>query len=256
MTRLLTPPLTLKQRLLQIFNLRLGEGRRTLLMFAFYTATSMGILWLEVSSAALFLEEYGAQSLPLIYIFSAAVGFGLSLIYAWLQRLLPLRWVVVLIALLMALPLPLFWLGMALPAVVAVTVFVMRLWVEAIYSLNDLNVAVVANQLFNIREIKRSYPIVSSGNLVADVLSGFSVYLLLQLLGLKNVIVLACLIMVAGGGILLYISHRYEHAFPDSLRRTEDTASNHSTRRLRGSTRQYVILLFSFLPRASCDVSG
>ncbi|MFE4106907.1 HEAT repeat domain-containing protein [Almyronema epifaneia] len=244
-TRLSTP-LFSKQRLLKIVNLRSGEGHRTLLMFAFYTATSMGILWLEVSSAALFLGQYGAQSLPLIYIFSAVVGFGLSFIYAWLQRLLPLRWVIVLIALLMALPLPLFWLGMALPALAAITVFVMRLWVEAIYSLNDLNVAVTANQLFNIREIKRSYPIISSGNLVADVLSGFSIYLLLRLLGLKNVIVLACLMMLVGGGILIYISDRYEHAFPESLKRTEDNASNHSTRRLRGSTRQYVILLFSF----------
>ena len=249
-TRFSTPQLISKQKLLQVFNLRSGEGRRTLLMFAFYTATSMGILWLEVSSAALFLGAYGAQSLPWIYIFSAGVGFGLSFVYSWLQRLLPLRWVVVLIAVLMALPLPLFWLGMSLPALAAITVFMMRLWVEAIYGLNDLNVAVIANQLFNIREIKRSYPIISSGNLVADVLSGFSIYLLLQLLGLQNVIVLACLTMLIGGGILFYISNRYEHAFPDSLRRTEDSSSNHAARRLKGSTRQYVILLFSFFALA------
>jgi ATP/ADP translocase len=172
-------PRNWQQSLLQIINLRSSEVERTLLMFACYTATSMGILWLEVSSAALFLDEYGPQSLPLIYIFSAGVGFSLSFVYSWLQRLLPLRWVIVIISLLMAVPVLLFRWGMAIPALAATTVFVMRLWMEAIYGLNDLNVSVTANQLFNIREIKRTYPLISSGNLVADVLSGFSVYLLL-----------------------------------------------------------------------------
>lgn len=93
-----------QQKLLQIINLRPREAERTLLMFAFYTATSMGILWLEVSSAALFLETHGAKSLPLIYIFSAGVGFGLSFVYSWMQRFLPLRWVIVVMAVLMAIP--------------------------------------------------------------------------------------------------------------------------------------------------------
>jgi hypothetical protein len=43
--------------MLRIINLRPNEAKRTFLMFAFYTATSMGILWLEVSSAALFLDD-------------------------------------------------------------------------------------------------------------------------------------------------------------------------------------------------------
>ena len=233
--------------MLQIINLRPEEAKRTLLMFAFYTAMSMGILWLEVSSAALFLREYGAKSLPWIYIFSAVVGFSLSFIYSWLQRFLPLRRVIVLIALLMALPLVLFRLGLDVPYLAAITVFIMRLWMEAIYGLNDLNVSVTANQLFDIREIKRAYPLISSGNLVADILSGFSIYLLLSLFGLENVLLLACLFMVVGAGVLFYLAQTYEHAFPDSPRRQMAAAeSSGSTQRLLGSMRQYVVLLFSF----------
>jgi HEAT repeat protein len=240
-------PRNWQQSLLQIINLRSSEVERTLLMFACYTATSMGILWLEVSSAALFLDEYGPQSLPLIYIFSAGVGFSLSFVYSWLQRLLPLRWVIVIISLLMAVPVLLFRWGMAIPALAATTVFVMRLWMEAIYGLNDLNVSVTANQLFNIREIKRTYPLISSGNLVADVLSGFSVYLLLTLVKLENVLLMSFLIMVVGSGILLYVSRAYEHAFPDSLKRqSEAEGTPHSAQRMRGSMGQYVVLLLSF----------
>ncbi|MGB6017794.1 MAG: MFS transporter, partial [Nodosilinea sp.] len=217
---------------------------------AFYTATSMGILWLEVSSAALFLDAYGASSLPWIYIFSAGVGLGLSVVYSWLQRLFPLRRVIVIIAMLMAIPVLGFRWGLTVPWLAAPMVFSMRLWIEAIYGLNDLNLSVTANQLFNIREIKRAYPIISSGNLVADVISGFSVYLLLKLIGLQNVLLLSFVVMVVGAVVLYHLSRNYEHAFPDSPRRQAEDAeaveSYRSRQRLQGQIRQYVVLLFSF----------
>jgi hypothetical protein len=236
-----------QERILRIINLRPNEAERTALMFGFYTATSMGILWLEVSSAALFLGEYGAESLPWIYIFSAGVGFGLSFVYSWMQRFFPLRWVIVLIAVVMAIPVLLFRWGLDIEPLLPMTVFAMRLWMEAIYGLNDLNVSITANQLFNIREIKRTFPLISSGNLVADVLSGFSVYLLVTLVGLKNVLLLSFLVMIAGAGILVVISRNYDHAFPDSLRRQAEAGEEaHSAQRSRQTMGQYVIMLFSF----------
>lgn len=236
-----------QQKLLRIINVRPNETERTFLMFAFYTATSMGILWLEVCSAALFLEEYGADSLPWIYIFSAGIGFGLSFFYSWLQGFLPLRRVIVIIAVVMAAPILLFRWGLDVAALLPITVFAMRLWTEAIYGLNDLNVAITANQLFNIREIKRTFPIISSGNLVADVLSGFSVFLLVTLVGLNNVLLLSFLIMVAGSAILLVISRNYDHAFPDSLKQQAEAGQDdHKAQRSRDTIGQYVIMLFSF----------
>lgn len=62
------------QLLLQWVNLRPEEAERTFLMFAFYTATSVGVLWLEASTVGLFLEEYGADQLPWIYISGAVIG--------------------------------------------------------------------------------------------------------------------------------------------------------------------------------------
>jgi hypothetical protein len=123
----------------------------------------------------------------------------------------------------------------------------MRLWLEAVYVLNDLNTAITANQLFNIREIKRTYPLISSGILVADVISGFSLTLLITLGGLKNVVVLACLMMVIGAGILFHLSRSYQQAFPESPRRQkEEQQADFMNRRIQGPLRRYVILLFTF----------
>ena len=257
-SRTALPPLSnWQQRLLRIINLRPNEAERTFLMFSFYTATSMGILWLEVSSAALFLETYGPASLPWIYIFSAGVGFGLTFVYSWLQKFLPLRRVIVIIAVLMAVPVLLFRWGLAVEPLLPFTIFGLRLWMEAIYGLNDLNVSITANQLFNIREIKRTFPLISSGNLVADVLSGFSVFFLVSFVGLDNVLVLSFVIMMVGAGVLLIISRNYDHAFPDSLQRQAEAGQDdHKAQRSRGTIRSYVTMLFSFFcAGADLDVS-
>ncbi|MEX0270069.1 Npt1/Npt2 family nucleotide transporter [Leptolyngbyaceae cyanobacterium UHCC 1019] len=250
-----------KQPLLQGFNLRAEEAERTFLMFAFYAATSIGLVWLEAITADLFLSEYKAEGLPWIYIASAGIGSGLSFVYSQLQKALPLRRVIVIIALLMAAPLLLFWLGLSAQAVypfefwkvstVGITIFLMRLWVEALNVLNDLNTAITANQLFNIREIKRTYPLISSGILVADVISGFSLGFMIRLVGnLENMVLLSCGMMAIGAGILFYLSNAYQQAFPDFLRRrsgSEDQASEFSTNRsVQGSLRRYVILLYLF----------
>ncbi len=235
-------------RWLKALNLRPEEGERTLLLLAFYTLMSMGILWLEVSSAALFLEEYGAKSLPLIYLFTALVGASLNTVYSGLQRLLPLRWAIVLIAVMMTLPMLAFRVGLGVAAWAPVTIFAMRLWMEAITDLNELNLEVTANQLFNIREIRRTFPLISSGNLLADALSGFTLYLLIGLLGIENVLYLVFGIMMLGTAVLYVIGRNYQHAFPDSVRRrSEETGDAFSARRLQSLIRRYVLLLFGFV---------
>ncbi len=238
-------------RLLRWFNLRPEEGKRTLLMFAFYTITSIGLLWLEQTTIALFLEGFGAEGLPVIYIASALMGSGIGFLYSWLQNNLPLGRVFAIIAILMALPLILFRVGLDLQylggAITLATVFLMRLWIDAEEILSDLNSQVAANQLFNIREIKRAYPIISSGLLVGDVISGFSLFFLVPILGLKNIIIAAAVMLTLGGFMLRYLTQRYKEAFPDKpVREIEELETSLNSRRLNKSLRRYVFPLFTF----------
>ncbi|HIK12543.1 MAG TPA: MFS transporter [Oscillatoriaceae cyanobacterium M33_DOE_052] len=236
-------------KILQWLNLRPDEAGRTGLMFAFYTATSVGLLWLEASAVGLLLGEYGAASLPWIYIAGAVLGSALGFLYSWLQKIMSLRRTIVAIAILIPTPLVLFRFGLENQAIFlyGVTVFILRLWVESIYILNDLNTAIAANQLFNIREIKRTYPIISSGILLADVVSGFSLPFLLDLFGLANVTIAAAVMFSVGAGLLYYLSERYKQAFPDSRSEFgEDEEARFINKRLQGQQRSYVVPLIAF----------
>ncbi|MGJ3254600.1 MAG: Npt1/Npt2 family nucleotide transporter [Elainellaceae cyanobacterium] len=220
-------------------------------MFAFYTCICVGILWLEFSASALFLGEYGANSLPWVYIASAGMGTVLGFVYSRLQKTLLLRHVIVVIPVLMAVPLFLFRIGLNPIFLGGYAIFLMRLWLEAIYILNELNTSITANQLFNIREIKRAYPLISSGILLADVLSGFSMPVLRQLVGLENVILVACIMLLIGGGILYYIGQTYQQSFPDLPRRTlHEKQTDFTTRRLQGPLYRYVVLVITFFVMA------
>ncbi len=236
-----------EQGWLQWLNLRPEESERTFLMFAFYTLSSVGILWLEVSIAALFLGEYGAESLPWIYIASAVIGTGFGFLYSWLQKFFSLRQVLVFTAGLMAAPLFLFWIGMHPALLGGYTIFLMRLWLEAIYVLNEVNTSITANQLFTIREIKRTYPLISSGILAADVFSGLSLPPLRSLIGLPNVILMAGLMLCGSAGILFYLTRAYAQFFPDaSRRRATDRQSDFSKQRIQGQLRNYVFWVVAF----------
>jgi HEAT repeat protein len=245
-----------RQGVLRSLNLRSEEVERTVLMFLVYTLTSVGLIWLELSTVGLFLDEYGADKMPWIYIASAFIGSGLGFVYSWLQKILPLRRVIVIVLAMMSVPLFLFRFGIGYEntkiagiSIAFITIFLMWLWVEACYVLNDLNTSITSNQLFNIREIKRTYPLVSSGYLVAGVVSGFSLPVLLYVVGLKNVTLISGFMVATGSVLLYYLTEKYRQAFPETARWTddeEDEQQEFTARKVTGPLQKYAVPLVSF----------
>ncbi|PSB28849.1 MFS transporter [filamentous cyanobacterium Phorm 46] len=246
-----------RQKVLRSLNLRSEEVERTVLMFLVYTLTSVGLIWLELSTVGLFLDEFGADKMPYIYIASAFIGSGLGFVYSWLQKILPLRRTVVVVLAMMSVPLFLFRFGIGYEntkiagiSIAFITIFLMWLWVEACYVLNDLNTSITSNQLFNIREIKRTYPLVSSGYLVAGVVSGFSLPVLLYVVGLKNVTLISGLMVATGSLLLYYLTEKYRQAFPETAHWTddedEDDQQEFTARKVTGPLQKYAVPLVSF----------
>ncbi len=227
-------------------------------MFLAYSAMSIGVLWLEAAATGLFLAEYGADRLPLIYLSSTLLSIFLGVIYSWIQTVLPLRWSLVLVSLLMAFPVLLFQQGLTLPAdtpvvvlgsvvgltTIKVVAIGMRLWLQVVYVLNDLNTTITANQLFNVRELRRTYPLISSGVLVADAASGFILSGVSDKIGSSGVILVAFSMMILATGILFYITQRQSRFFDTTARRRE--VNTEATQQLRGHTTNYRWLLLVF----------
>ena len=246
----------LLSRALRVMNLRSEESGRTFWMFLSYAATSVGVLWLEATASALFLEQYSADKLPLIYLSSTVLSIFLGFLYGLVQSIIPLRWVIVLVSVMMALPVLAFQQGLLLPAGATIGGFVafktvvlcMRLWLQVVYVLNDTNTTITANQLFNVRELRRTYPLISSGVLVADAVSGFLLPLVSDRFGLSGVTMTAFSMMMLGSMILFYITRKQSRFFDTTLRRRE-SANQELGQVLQGQAMNYrwMLLLFFVL---------
>jgi ATP/ADP translocase len=247
------------RRILRWLNLRPGEIGRTGWMFAFYVLTSIGILWFEATSSGLFLKHFGANYLPYIYLASMVISSIWSVFYTWLQRYVKLQWVIVLVAVLIATPIPLLLFGVQrgteIPAAVGILgmtllqscILGMRLWLQTIYVLSDLNATITANQLFNVREVRRAYPLISSGVLVSDVIAGLTLPFILDQMGLGMAILAAFVMILLGAGILFLLGQFYERYFPQSTTRRKDSTRSESDRRqVAGELSRYRNLLFAF----------
>ena len=245
-------------RFLRGLNLRPEESNRTFWMFLGCSTMSVGVLWLETAATGIFVAEYGTDRLPLIYLSSTLVSIFLGVIYAWVQSIVPLRWSLVLVSLLMAFPVLLFYQGLVLPpdtpvlwmgGIVGLTTLkmvaiAMRLWLQVVYVLNDLNTSITANQLFNVRELRRTYPLISSGVLVADAASGFLLSGVLAIIGSSGVVLVSFSMMILATGILFLITQKQSRFFDITSRRRE--VNTESTQQLRGQTMNYRWLLLLF----------
>ena len=245
-------------RFLRGLNLRPEESNRTFWMFLGCSTMSVGVLWLETAATGIFVAEYGTDRLPLIYLSSTLVSIFLGVIYAWVQSIVPLRWSLVLVSLLMAFPVLLFYQGLVLPpdtpvlwmgGIVGLTTLkmvaiAMRLWLQVVYVLNDLNTSITANQLFNVRELRRTYPLISSGVLVADAASGFLLSGVLAIIGSSGVVLVSFLMMILATGILFLITQKQSRFFDITSRRRE--VNTEATQQLRGQTMDYRWLLLLF----------
>ena len=245
----------LLSRALRVMNLRSEESGRTFWMFLSYAATSVGVLWLEATASALFLEQYSADNLPLIYLSSTVLSIFLGFLYGLVQSIIPLRWVIVLVSVMMALPVLAFQQGLILPAGATIGGFVafktvvlcMRLWLQVVYVLNDTNTTITANQLFNVRELRRTYPLISSGVLVADAASGFLLPLVSHRFGLSGVTLTAFIMMMLGSVILFYITRKQSRFFDTTLRRRESASQESQVLQGQAMNYRWMLLLFFVL---------
>ena len=178
--------------LLSLFNVRPGEERSTVLMFGHAFAMGMSTSFFETAATALFLVRFDEKILPYIYIAAAVVNTLTGIVYsrigdrtsfANLMRLTLIFLFVVVCAL---------WLGISLTEV-SWLLFGLLIWYRVLSSLTDLEYWAVAMRLYDVRQGKRLFSFIGSGEVVARIASSFSAPLLIGLVGVTNLLLLSAI---------------------------------------------------------------
>jgi HEAT repeat protein len=172
------------------------ERRSAGLMLAHSFAMGLATTFFETAASALFLARFGAPLLPWMYIGAAVVNTATGLVYTSVQRRLPFAKLMTATLVLLISTVSLLRAGLALSSAPWL-VFGLLVWYRAVSALTDLEYWAVATRLYDVRQAKRLFGLIGSGEVVARIVASFSVPLLAPRIGVTNLVTLSALALGA-----------------------------------------------------------
>jgi len=178
------------------FGVEPEEERGAALMLAHSAFMGFSTVFFETAASALFLGQYGASALPSVYLAAAALSAATGYSYSRLQNRLSFS--TLMTGTLVSLMLVVGALRGALFLTQAMGVFFFAMVFYRVLSiLTDLEYWAVAGRLYDLRQGKRLFGFVGTGEVVARIIGSFSVPVALQFGGVPNLFVLSALSLLA-----------------------------------------------------------
>jgi AAA family ATP:ADP antiporter len=226
-------------RLWQAFNIR--ENERTLVGLLVLHSFFVGLPRILGGTAAgtLFLREYDAQSLPIVYVSAAFVTPLVGFIFNRLGNRVAFGRVLLANLALQYLSLfGFYWIFIRVDAPWPAMAF--AIWFQVVWVLTSLEFWGLAGRLFDVRQAKRLFVLIGSGEVVAMIVVGVLGKALIDLVSVEGLI----LVGSAGipGSIVLVMFMRVRHA--DRMERSSTPQGNEihpeTLTSARARTRRYV----------------
>lgn len=190
------------------FNIQPGEGPLVSLLTLQYFFLGVAFVFTQTAAFAMFLDEFGPQGLPFVYL---AIAIGASLaafLYLKLGERLPLsKLLVANLASLAILSLGLR-LGLLLPQS-RLFVFILPVWFQILANFVILAVWTLAGRLLDVRQAKRLFGLIGLGYWLAIAAGGFLIASVVAVLGTANLLVLATISLLLGMVFQLATLRRY-----------------------------------------------
>jgi HEAT repeat protein len=176
----------------KILNVKKNEFGFVKLLFFHNFFQGVGLALFYTAANALFLAQASVKSLPLVYMLSALLLIGIGSLYSYIEQRFSVKRLLQ------------FSLGLLVISILGLRVgihftqslwiaFAMIMWYRVTSLLNYLEFWGLTSMLLDVRQSKRLFGLVSSGEVTAKLLGYFSVPALVPLVGNENLIVIAAL---------------------------------------------------------------
>ncbi|MEO6549845.1 MAG: hypothetical protein ABIN94_17720 [Ferruginibacter sp.] len=188
---------------LKVFNVRQEEAWLVKKLFLLQFFQGAGIAFFFTASFAMFLEKFVITKLPLVMILSAALLWLTGIVYSKLEHRLPAAKLSAAVTIFMTVSMFAFWLG---SGYIQQDWFFygMLAWFNVLYLLNNLEFWGIAAILFDVRQSKRLFGVISAGDIPSKFI-GYSVALVVvSYTGTANLILAGIVFML---GSLYYLWH-------------------------------------------------
>lgn len=195
-------------RLASLFNVEAGEGRLVSMMFVHSFLLGAASSFVQTAAFALFMIEFDAQALALVYVINALVIPAITFLYLRLGKRLSFSSLLAANLGFMLLLFLVFRLGLGVGEARA-AIFGLPVLFQIVVNFGPLEFWTLANRLFNVRQGKRLFGLVWAGYWLAIVLAGLLIPLLVRWLGTANLLLFAAGAMAGALVVLRAITHTF-----------------------------------------------
>lgn len=226
----------MKNRILQLFNIRSDESGLVINLFGLQFFQGAGVAIFNSVVLALFIKHFNVLGLPKVYLFSAVllwvVGYG----YSKVEHALSIKKLVPLIILFVSASILLFSIKYS-DSNSSWFLFAMLSWYYVIYLLTNLEFWGLAALQFDIRQSKRLFGMIGAGDIPAKLIGYSLVPFLVKVFSAENTIALSAISILLSlifyfrlkntGKLDVHVAHEHAHT------------NNHATESWRDIVRSF-----------------
>ena len=186
----------------KLFDIRKGEGKRATLMLCYIFLIILSLMIVKPVCNSLFLSEFGAEQLPIVFILVAVFAVFGSAIYSRLLRSYPLNRLIARTLVGVIGAFAVFWALLRFDYMKGWALYAFYVLVAIFAVLATAQFWILANMTFNAREAKRLFGYIGSGAIAGGIIGGYVTNLLAPVIGSANLIFLVigalsiCIVLV------------------------------------------------------------
>ncbi|MGB3074895.1 MAG: HEAT repeat domain-containing protein [Chitinophagales bacterium] len=190
--------------LLRLLNIKPSEAWLVRNLFFLQLFQSIGIAMLLTLSNALFLAEFNVDELPKVYMISGVILLVVNYVYAKLEHKLPIQRLILYILITSAVSILIIRI-LIYSVEYRYAPVVLLIWYQVIYLLCSNSFWGLASQVFDVRESKRTFSILSAGDTPAKLLGYLSISAFAGTLGISNFLFISVLCFIISYLFMLWI---------------------------------------------------
>ena len=227
----------------KLLKIEKDEGRLVALLFLYSFLVGMTRVFTFMPTQAIFLDRYSSSTLPWVYILAAVSTVAVGAIYLKLGNYISIPKLVLYNFILLGIITGLLWYsltikGMKWPALAAFS------WFFLVFSLTSLGFWNIASKLFNVRQGKRLFALVTTGEVIAYAVGGSATGTLVkflktdQLLSISTASLFICAVLVWQFGKI------YSEHFPSVQSQTVKVNKKNLKKTLKFDSYMVLLLIY------------
>ena len=199
-----------------LIDIREGEWSRTIAMFSYILLIIAVLTTVKSVRQALFLQKFGAASLPYVYLLIAGVAGTIAAIYQRFSRNVAVHRLLIWTMLIVVSNLLIFRFLSAIGW--APLAYVLYVWVAVFGILATAQFWMLANYIYDPRQAKRLFPILGLGATLGGIGGGYLTQFTAGPLGTENLLFESSILILMCAGIAVYLGRSQKQTIREAER--------------------------------------